>query len=298
VPGDRGSPAPEAASDEQGPVAWPPITDDGTARAVVTPTGVVVPVDADLGGGRYRVTTPCNGSAEVTGTALGGATVVLDPGHGGDELGALGPDGLREKDVNLAVAEEAQDILEARGATVVLTRTADYRITLASRAGIAKALQPVAFVSVHHNSEPDGPTPGPGTETYYQVANPQSRRLAGLVWEAEVAAFAPLGEDWVGDRDHGAKTRLTGRGGDYYGILARTAGLAAVLSEGLFISEAAEEALLADSDVRRAEAQAIADAVVRFVTTDEPGSGFTDAYPRTDPAGPGGGAGGCVDPPL
>jgi hypothetical protein len=72
----------------------------------------------------------------------------------------------------------------------------------------------------------------------------------------------------------------------------------AVLSEAAFISNPAEEALLADPAFQKVEATAIAQAIVRLVTTDDPGSGFVTPYPRTQPAGPGGGSQGCQDPPL
>ncbi len=103
---------------------------------------------------------------------------------------------------------------------------------------------------------------------------------------------------WAADRDAGAKYRPSSEGGDYYGILRRTAGVPAVLSEAAFISNGPEERLLADPAFQRAEARALTEAIVRFVTTDDPGSGFVEPYPRTQPAGPGGGSDGCVDPAL
>ena len=127
-----------------------------------------------------------------------GANVVLDPGHGGDQPGAVGPAGTQEKTVNLAVAQETKRQLEALGATVVLTRTADYRITLASRAAIATNLRPQVFISIHHNADPDGPHQGPGAETYFQIASPESKRAAGLVYEELVRAFGAYDIAWVG----------------------------------------------------------------------------------------------------
>src|SRR5690606_31222309 len=234
----------------------------------------------------------------VAGQPLVGATVVLDPGHGGEEPGAVGPSGLTEKEVNLAIALEAQRLLEGEGADVVLTRTGDYRITLAARGAIVQALQPVAFVSIHHNAAPDEMRPTPGSETYYQIASPDSKRLAGLVYEEIFTALSAYPITWAADLDAGAKYRPNSTGGDYYGILKRTAGVPAVLSEAAFISNPEEEALLADPAFQRVEAEAITRAVVRFATTDDPGSGFVEPYPRTEPAGPGGGATGCEDPPL
>jgi N-acetylmuramoyl-L-alanine amidase len=279
-------------------VAWPALPADGAARAVVTPNGVVLAVHAATADGRFVATSPCGNEVTVTGAPLSGATVVLDPGHGGDEPGAVGPAGTVEKDVNLAIASEAKRQLEAEGATVVLTRTGDYRITLASRAAIAQALQPTVFISIHHNADPDEHRSTPGAETYYQIASPDSKRLSGLVYEELVSAFAAYDIDWVADRDAGAKYRPRADGGDYYGILNRTAGIPAVLSEAAFISNAPEEALIADPAFQVVEAGAFTRAVVRYVTTSDPGSGFVEPYPRTQPAGPGGGATGCVDPPL
>jgi N-acetylmuramoyl-L-alanine amidase len=275
------------------PIAWPALPTEGEVKALVTPSGIVLPASAD-----GTVTTPCGGSARAAGTALRGAHVVLDPGHGGDEPGAVGPGGLREKDVNLAIAQEVQRTLQGLGATVVLTRTADYRVTLRTRAEIATRLAPLAFVSIHHNAAPDETRATPGAETYFQIPSEESKRLAGLVYEELFEAFSAYDITWAADRDAGAKYRPASDGGDYYGILRRSAGVPGVLSEAAFVTNPPEERLLSSAGFRRAEAHAIARAVVRFVTSDDPGSGFVEPYPRTQPAGPGGGADGCVDPPL
>lgn len=278
-------------------MAWPATSGAGPG-VVVTPTGIPLAVLRDLGGGRYVVRAPCSGEATVTGTPITAATVVLDPGHGGGETGAVGPAGTQEKDVNLGVAQDAKAALEALGATVVLTRTSDYRITLLSRAAIATALHPLLFVSIHHNAEPDGPHDGPGAETYAQIGVDASHRASGLVWEEVTRALGQYHVAWTGDRDAGAKYRPAKDGGDYYGILRRARPVPAVLSEAAFLTNPPEEALLRDPAVQQVEGDAIARAVVRFATTTEPGSGFVTPYPRTEPAGNGGGAQGCTDPPL
>ena len=71
-----------------------------------------------------------------------------------------------------------------------------------------------------------------------------------------------------------------------------------MLSEAAFLNNPAEEALLARADVQQGEADAITRAVRRFMLGDDQGSGFTEPYPRVEPAGPGGGTSGCEDPPL
>lgn len=282
----------------QAAIPWPSLPADGVPRAVTTSNGVVLAVLSTSDGGRFVAESPCGNRVVVDGVALSGATVVLDPGHGGDEPGAVGPGGTKEKDVNLAVAIETKRQLEAQGATVVLTRTADYRITLASRAAIVQTLHPTLFLSIHHNAAPDEHRAAPGAETYRQVASADSKRASGLVYEELVRAFSAYKIDWAADRDAGAKYRLSSTGGDYYGILKRTAGIPAVLSEAAFITNPPEEALLVDPAFQAVEAAAFTRAVVRYVTTSDPGSGFVEPYPRTEPAGSGGGATGCVDPPL
>ena len=248
-----------------------------------------------------HILTPCENQAWVKledGRVELAADVVLDPGHGGDEPGAVGPGGLTEKELNLEVARKTVDALRAEGIEAVLTRPSDYRSTLASRVAVASALRPKAFVSIHHNAEPDGPRDGPGSETYYQIKSAESKRLAGLVYEEIVKALSAYQAAWVADRDAGAKYRLNDSGVDYYGILRRSAeaGVVASLAELAFISNPTEEALLRRDDVRQAEAKAVSRALVRFLRTDDPGSGFTIPYPRTEPAGPGGGTTGCIDP--
>lgn len=276
----------------------PPLAESG-AKAVVSPTGIVVPV---LGreGDNLVVATPCERTAHLAaGAPVHDVDVVIDAGHGGPEPGAVGPSGLTETETNLAIAEFTKAALEARGISALLTRTGEYRMTLEARARIVRTVEPSLFVSVHHNAEPDGPFPGPGSETYYQVASPSSKRAAGLLYEELIVAFAGYDAQWMGDTDAGAKYRKGSSGDDYYGILRRTQGVPAVLSEALFVSNPTEEALLARADVRQAEAEAIARAAERFLTTDDPGSGFTEPYPRDAPAGGGGGKSpSCVDPPL
>ena len=104
------------------------------------------------------------------------------------------------------------------------------------------------------------------------------------MYEELVEAFGAYDIEWAADRDAGAKYRPRTDGTDYYGILRRSAGVPAVLSEAAFISNPAEEALLADPAFQRVEAKALTEAIVRFATTDDPGSGFVTPYP-TDRTG-------------
>ncbi|HUQ38799.1 MAG TPA: N-acetylmuramoyl-L-alanine amidase [Acidimicrobiales bacterium] len=277
----------------------PPAALPGDVRVVITKSGVVLPVLAAEGADRWKVRTPCGNEGHVVGARpVTGAAVVIDAGHGGNEPGAKSPDGLPEKGVNLAVALEAGQSLELQGFPTVLTRYSDYRVTIEVRAQIVQALRPKAFVSVHHNAEPDEPRPKPGSETYYQRSSADSRRLSGLLYEEIVRALSVYDVPWVGDTDAGAKYRTNSQGSDYYGILRRTAGVTSVLAELAFISNPPEADLLRRPDVQRVEGDAVARGIVRYLTTNDPGSGFVAGYTRTSPAGSGGGGTNCVDPPL
>jgi len=77
---------------------------------------------------------------------------VIDPGHGGEQEGALSPAGEKEKDVALDLALRISSRLKKLGAKVVLTRTGDVTVPLANRAALATALKADLFVSVHLNS--------------------------------------------------------------------------------------------------------------------------------------------------
>tara|TARA_B100000745_G_scaffold300552_1_gene255202 strand:+ start:690 stop:2006 length:1317 start_codon:yes stop_codon:yes gene_type:complete len=76
--------------------------------------------------------------------------IVIDAGHGGEDPGALGPKGSKEKDVNLAIAKElANQINKEKGMVAKLTRTGDYYIPLKKRTDIARTMNPDLFVSIH-----------------------------------------------------------------------------------------------------------------------------------------------------
>ena len=100
-------------------------------------------------------------------------TVVLDPGHGGDQEGALAPDGTREKDLSLAISRRIASRLKRLGAKVILTRTGDIGVPLANRAAIATAIRADLFVSVHLNSMPTAAQRrhSHGVETYFLSAD-------------------------------------------------------------------------------------------------------------------------------
>lgn len=113
-------------------------------------------------------------------------TVLIDPGHGGSDPGALGPGGTHEASITLALARATREALAAGGdLNVVLTRTADTTVDLASRARLIEALRPAMIVSLHGNSCTT-PEIG-GMETYYR--NEPSQPLARFLHQAVVGAL-------------------------------------------------------------------------------------------------------------
>ena len=120
-------------------------------------------------------------------------TVVLDPGHGGEDGGAVSKSGILEKDLNLAIAKRVESYLKKMGISVICTRSedillydknADYEgrkkmLDLAARLKIAKETENAVFVSIHMNSFPE--TQYSGLQVYYSGNDPRSSTLANLI---------------------------------------------------------------------------------------------------------------------
>lgn len=102
-------------------------------------------------------------------------TVVIDPGHGGKDPGAIGVGGLREKDVTLSVARTLGKRLAARGLKVVYTRTDDRWLSLEARTASAESVDGDVFISVHANAAPRRSVHG--VETYYLDENHERHAL-------------------------------------------------------------------------------------------------------------------------
>jgi len=108
--------------------------------------------------------------------------IVLDPGHGGLETGAAGPEGTFEKDVVLSIARKLKMLLESdTGLRVILTRDGDQQVTLDDRTALANNNKADLFVSIHANATLRGV--GKGAETYFlsaQATDDDSRNIAAV----------------------------------------------------------------------------------------------------------------------
>jgi N-acetylmuramoyl-L-alanine amidase len=195
---------------------------------------------------------------------LKNAVFVIDPGHGGSESGAIGPDGVQEQTVNLAIARKlAADL---KGSRVYLTRTGHYNVGLRFRGLLASKLHASAFLSMHNNSGPVKPSLRPGTQTWHQVRSTASTQLAGILWHNLFSALSRFKVRWVSAVKVGPQARPGDHGYDYYAVL-RNSTAPAVIVESLFINNRAEELLLRNSMVQNAIAAATAQSAKTFVTS-------------------------------
>ncbi|MBE3576492.1 MAG: N-acetylmuramoyl-L-alanine amidase [Limnochordales bacterium] len=113
--------------------------------------------------------------------ALAGRTIVIDPGHGGDDPGTIGVNGAREKDLALAISLRLAAVLRQSGARVILTRETDVKPEWEERTAPANLNQADALLSIHLNSSP-GRVPEPrGVEVYYHSQRPGADQLAQAV---------------------------------------------------------------------------------------------------------------------
>lgn len=93
-------------------------------------------------------------------------TIMIDAGHGGRDVGAIGATGIYEKDITYLTAKVLEHELSILGANVLLTRPEDEFVSLESRASFSNISETDAFISVHYNSVPELPHVT-GIETYY-----------------------------------------------------------------------------------------------------------------------------------
>jgi N-acetylmuramoyl-L-alanine amidase len=177
--------------------------------------------------------------------------VVIDPGHGGPDPGAVGIGGLRETDVVLDVSLQLARLLQARGVDVVLTRTTEVDVDLPPRVALANASKADAFVSVHANALSMSRPDVNGIETFYfEGGTSRSRALASALQEQMVAISS-------GSPDRGVRT------GRFF-VIRRTVMPSALVEMG-FVTGSLDSRRLADPDFRRRMALALATGVLSYL---------------------------------
>jgi N-acetylmuramoyl-L-alanine amidase len=215
-------------------------------------------------------------------------TVVIDPGHGGDDHGASGPNGTLEKEVALGVARRVRNALQNAGLQVFLTRERDDAIGLDERTAFANNYKADVFVSIHANAS--RAQSARGSEVYFlsaEATDDESRRLALLesgpgggspvapssdlamiLWD--MAQAAHLSESSVlasrVQEELASVTGSQGRGVKQapFRVLVGAA-MPAVLVELAFISNSDEEKLLASEAYQSRVAGALVKGIARFL---------------------------------
>ena len=167
--------------------------------------------------------------------------VVIDPGHGGPDPGAVGIANLRETDVVLDVGLQVAQLLQAKGVQVLMTRTSEVDVDLPPRAALANSSGADLFLSIHANALSMTRPDVNGIETFY-FESPRARGLAQAVQD-EVLAVSP------GSPDRGARTAR------FY-VIRRTVMPSALVELG-FVTGQLDSPRLADPAHRRRLALAI-----------------------------------------
>lgn len=172
--------------------------------------------------------------------------VAIDPGHGGDDVGAIGRDGLLEKSVNLPMALTIARQLQQQGVTTVLTRSDDRDVSLESRVVQAETANASLFVSIHANAISLSRPEVNGLETYYYQSG---QRLAQSIHNSILRRLSV--------RDRGVRQAR------FY-VLRKTS-MPAVLVEVGFVTGEEDSRNLSNPSYRQKMAEAIADGIIEYL---------------------------------
>ena len=194
------------------------------------------------------------------------ATVVIDPGHGGNDEGAKG-NGLKEKDLTLDLAFRVEKLLGAFNFPTVLTRRDDTYVSLSERAAIANKIDNAIFLSFHFNHSRD--SSATGVETFYATAKvpPESAWTWIGFFSKPEQPPGDNGEDLAGYIQASLVTRTDAAN---RGIKARELYVVrhtrcpAVLIEGGFLNNTLDARLIGNADYRDRLAKAIAEGVMTY----------------------------------
>ncbi len=284
-----------------------------TANSVVLTTGPryathrVATTPADAGSGRVTIDLLPATTAETTAPtvtppaappearlvipppapASGLRTVVIDPGHGGDELGTQGAKGTLEKEITLSVARRLRTLIESRlGAKVFLTRDDDRTLSLDERSAFANNHQADVFLSLHANSAVRPALKG--AEVYFltvERADAEARKRAGdnattlpalgggsreidlILWETAQARYLEQSAALAGfvEQALAGRVEMSPRAIQQASLRVLVgANMPAALVEIGYLSNAEQEAQLATGAYQDQVAQALLDALIKF----------------------------------
>ncbi len=217
--------------------------------------------------------------------------IVVDPGHGGHDPGAVGPSGLQEKDVVLAISLKLRELLrDELGLDVVMTRSSDVFIPLEERTAIANKVNADLFVSVHANAAPN--RLAAGIETYYlnlaktekaaQLAAKENGTSLEKVSVLQAILFDLMANYKLNDSAHLADEvqkslykkahgrypdvkNLGVKQGPFYVLVG--ASMPSILVEAAFLSNAQEESRLQDPAYQDMTAEGILEGIHSYISS-------------------------------
>ena len=220
------------------------------AAALMAVTGLGIWLPAD------------HGEEEALALALLGKTIVIDAGHGGFDPGAIGVSGLPEKEVNLAISRRVADLLRQVGASVIETRTEDVALAdskredIHRRVAIAEENDAGLFVTIQANSIPQGQYRG--AQVFYAEGSTEGRGLSESIQQSLQSVLQ--------NTDRKAKSIE-----NIY--VVNNLAVTSIVVETGFLSNAAEEKLLADSRYQHLVAYAVFLGIVGYYSG-RPVAGF------------------------
>ena len=198
-------------------------------------------------------------------SSLSGSVIMIDAGHGGNDSGAIcayNPSSSKkyEKQINLLLAQKIKAKLEARGATVIMTRSDDTYVSLDARANMGRTKNADMFIAVHcDSSESASPL---GTSAYYYQA--YSFPLASAVHKRLVSTYKSSIYSGAGT----ATLNKIDRGTNMYPFrVTRIEECPSVLIENGFVSNISECKLLWSDSVQEKLAQATVDGIADYITS-------------------------------
>ena len=217
--------------------------------------------------------------------------IVIDPGHGGDDEGAIGPSGVKEKDVNLEISKRLKRLLENKNFKVILTRDSDRFVSLSDRTKIANEAGADIFVSIHANASKNNRKARGFISFFLSDAKTDQARATAALENASIRFESSENQkDYVSDLDFilldmvqseflkesadlaamieqniQKHSKISSRGVDQAGFFVlNKAYMPSVLLETAFISNKKDEKLLKNKKTHENIARAITESILQF----------------------------------
>ena len=210
----------------------------------------------------FLLFTACTSSRPENPSVLADKIICIDAGHGGTadtDSYRVGPSGEREEWINLRVAKRLSELLEAQGATVLMTRVSDTAVSLDERAELAVDQHADVFLSIHHNATADPAVNFP--IVYYHGNASENRASVALGKQVTQQLRSALFNDSVPVSLASDHTIFPERG---TAVLRGTYGIPAVIGEATFFTHPPEEQRLKTDAYNQREAEAYLRALEGF----------------------------------